>query len=76
MIDINQFIKDFTEQLIDNDLEITSEVKFRELSSWDSLTAMAVIVMIEDDYKVKINEEEFKKLETIGDIIEYINEKS
>ena len=37
-----------------------AETKFRDLGSWDSLTAMAVITMTEDEYQVKINEATFK----------------
>lgn len=67
------FLEKFNEQLMEDDPSIVKpETKFRELGSWDSLTAMAIITMIEDDYKVKIKEDTFKSFKTVDDIYNYI----
>ena len=68
------FLEKFNEQLIEDDLTIVkAETNFRNLGSWDSLTAMAVITMIEDEYKVKIKEDIFKSFKTVEDIYNYVS---
>lgn len=63
----------FVDQLIGEDeAKITSDTEFRRLSSWDSLTAMAVIAMVEDEYKIKISDEELKNMRKIGDIYNFV----
>lgn len=72
-MEFEDFKVKFVDQLIDeDDNAIEKDTMFRNLSSWDSLTAMAVIAMIEDDYGVKIAPEEFKKLNTVEDIFNLI----
>lgn len=70
---MEKFINNFANQLVDQDLSgLTATTIFRELDDWDSLTAMAVIAMIDDEYNVKIDDAEFKKLQTIGDLYNFI----
>jgi acyl carrier protein len=72
---MEKFIKDFAEQLLDQDASIlTNDTVFRDLDDWDSLTAMAVIAMVNDEYGVKIGDQDFRKLNTIGDIYNHINQ--
>lgn len=75
-MDFDHFKGKFVDQLIDEDeSKINEETKFRDLSSWDSLTAMAVIAMIEDDYKVKIPDDVFRNFVTVNDIFLYVKER-
>ena len=70
---MENFIKKFAEQLLDQEIDgLSAATKFRDLDDWDSLTAMAVIAMIEDEYQVTIDDANFKKLNTIGEIYDYI----
>ena len=70
---MENFIKNFAEQLLDQDENcISGETIFRNLDDWDSLTAMAVIAMIEDEYHVKISDDAFKKLMTVQDVYNFI----
>ena len=73
----NDFLKNFKEQFIDEaELSISFDTKFRDIGSWDSLTGMAIIVMVEDQYKVSIPVAEFKELQTIKDVLNYVKEKT
>lgn len=75
-MEFNHFKAKFVDQLIDEDeSKINEDTKFRDLSSWDSLTAMAVIAMIEDEYKVKIPDEVFRNFVTVNDIFLYVEER-
>jgi acyl carrier protein len=73
---MEKFILNFREQFIDSE-EITLEkdTKFRNIDSYDSLTGMAIILMIEDEYGVKIEYEIYKKLNTPEEIFNYINKQ-
>jgi len=70
---MDDFIKHFASQLLDEDSSgLKPDTVFRDLDDWDSLTAMAVITMIQDEYNVKIDASDFKKLVTIEDLYQYI----
>jgi acyl carrier protein len=71
-MNINEFIEKFSEQLMDEAQPITYETEFRKLGSWDSLTGMAVIMMIEDEYQVKVENDTFRKFTTVGNIFDYV----
>ncbi len=69
----DSFLEKFKEQLMEDDPSIVkAETKFRDLGSWDSLTAMAVIAMIEDEFHVRIKEDTFKSFKTVENIYNYV----
>jgi acyl carrier protein len=71
-IDFNQFIVLIKEQYLEDVGEINKENKLRELSGWDSMTGMTILLMIEENYKLKISNDQFKKLITIEDLYNYL----
>lgn len=52
--------------------ELTVSTQFRKLGEWNSLAVLSVIVLLDDEYGVQIESAQFKQLQTIGDIISYI----
>lgn len=66
------FIKLFGETLEIEDREITLNDSFREYPEWDSLALLSVIAMIDDEYDVIIEGNDFAKLKTVGDLVEAI----
>lgn len=73
MDNIIEFTKKFQNQYFDADtFELNPETDFRQIDSWDSLTGMAVLVMIKDDYGVDIATETFKTLKTVKDVYSLI----
>lgn len=76
-MELTDFTKKISDQFLEEDQhKITSEIEFRSLPSWDSLTGMAVITTIEDEYKVSINIDDFKQMKRILDIFNYVNAQS
>jgi acyl carrier protein len=75
-IDFNQFLVLLKEQYLDDVGEIKKENKLRELSGWDSMTGMTILLMIEENYKLKIDNDQFKKLITVEDLYSYLNDQS
>ena len=72
-INFMDFCNNFIEELVDENIEpITESTDFRQLPTWDSLTGMAVIAMVDDKYGVKIEDSELKGLHTVGDIFNLV----
>lgn len=72
-MNVNEFVKNFANQFEETDFAVFSpETKFRELDEWSSLIALSVIVMLDEEYGIQIENKDFKNLETIADIVDYI----
>lgn len=69
------FLNQMKEALEIEDRELSLEDKFRELPEWTSLAYLMTIAMIDDEYSVIITADEFKQLNTIGDIAKAIEAK-
>jgi len=67
---------DILEQFAEPALVLDPQAPFRNVGSWDSLTGMAIIVMIEDKYGIQISDAEFRNLITLQDIIDLVQKKS
>ena len=75
-MEFNEVKTKFVDQLIGEDeSQINAETDFRQLSSWDSLTAMAVIAMVEDEFKIQMTDQELKGLKNVGDIYSFVSSK-
>lgn len=68
-----KFIELFKETLEMEDGEINVDTRFRELEQWDSLAFLSVIAMIDEEYDVVIEGNDFKKLNTVGELINEIS---
>jgi acyl carrier protein len=75
-MELSKFVKDFVEQFEDQAITISESENFREIESWDSLTGMAILYMIESDYGVNIPVDDFLNLETIKSVFEYVLQRS
>ena len=72
-----KFIELFAEVLeLEGDHNLTTETIFRDLEQWDSLAYLSVIAMIDEEYDVVIEGNDFKKLLTIGDLITEIQRRN
>lgn len=49
--------------------EITSDTKLDEIPEYNSMTKLSLIVMMEDEFGVKLDGDSFKEFETVGDIL-------
>jgi acyl carrier protein len=75
-MEITTFLQHFADVLDDTDAAlITAETIFRDLDEWDSLTALSLIAMVDDEYSVKLTGEDIKTAVTLADIFEKIKSK-
>jgi len=73
MIDENVFIERLAEVLFEtNEITLTKGTYFRQHDDWDSLTGMAVQVMIKSNYNVELPVDVFESLNTVGDIYNFV----
>lgn len=74
-MEIKEFISNFADQFDDLDASVlTPETEFKELDDWNSLVALSVIAMIDEEYDVTIKGDDIRNAKTIEDL--YNNVKS
>ena len=56
--------------------QVTEEAKFVEDLGADSLDQVELIMALEDEFKLKIPEEEAEKLTTVGTAVSYVMKKA
>lgn len=76
-MNIRTFIENFSDQFDDTELsEFSATTNFRELDEWSSLTALAVLNMINKKYGKTVKADEMKDTETIQELYELVVSKS
>lgn len=72
---INQRIKDIiVEELGVNADQVTPEAKFIEDLGADSLDTVELVMALEEEFSIVIADLEAEKLQSVGDVIKYIEE--
>jgi acyl carrier protein len=62
------------EQLGVNPEQVTPNAKFIEDLGADSLDTVELVMAFEEEFNVEVPDEEAEKLQTVGDVIRYIEE--
>ena len=76
-MDIKEFISNFAEQFDDMDASVlTPETEFKQLEDWNSLVALSVIAMVDEEYDVTIKGDDIRNANTIEDLFNTVNAKA
>lgn len=68
---INDFIEKFAEAVEIEDASVLSaNTEFRNLEEWSSLAYLSVIALLDEEFDVQIEMEDFKKLKTIQEVFD------
>ena len=68
-------IKDIIiEQLQVEESDVNMDTNLMKDLSADSLDAVEIIMAIEDEYGIEIPDEEAEKMQTVGDLVTYVEE--
>lgn len=70
-----KFISLFKEALEIDGRELQLSDTFRDYDEWDSLSYLSVIAMLDDEYGIEIETEDFVMLKTLGDLIEEVKKR-
>lgn len=72
-MELNDFIKKFAEQFDETDAEMfTADTEYKALGEWDSMYALTIMAMVDDEYGIEIKAEDIRNTETIQDVYELI----
>lgn len=69
-----EFVKNFAsifDEIEDN--ELTMDTEFRNIDEWSSLTALALLAVIDEEYDVKLTNNDLKNSVTVRDIYNIVN---
>ena len=67
---LQKFIEKFAEAIEMESVEGLKEgTRFRDLDEWNSLAALSVIAMFDEEYDKELKVPDFKQANTIGDLI-------
>jgi len=73
---IEQKVKDIiVEQLGVNPDQVTSDAKFIEDLGADSLDTVELVMALEEEFGQEIPDEEAEKLQSVGDVVKYIEDR-
>src|SRR5439155_26997612 len=74
---IEEKVKDIiVEQLGVNTEQVTPQASFIEDLGADSLDIMELVMAFEEEFSVEVPDDDAEKLQTVGDVIKYIQERA
>jgi acyl carrier protein len=75
-MDLIEFIKNFSSEFDETPMEMfDAETVFKDLDEWNSLTALSIIAMIDDEYSKTITGADLRASKTIKDLYELVANK-
>ena len=75
-MEISIFLQKFSQILDETDLSLlNANTVFRDLEEWDSLTALSLIAMVDEEYSLKLTGDDIKKSISIQDLFDKIKNK-
>ncbi|MES0491085.1 MAG: acyl carrier protein [Leptospirales bacterium] len=76
MADMDKIKKIIAEQLGVDETEITPESHFIDDLGADSLDTVELVMALEEEFGIEIPDEDAEKIQTVGDVAKYIDERS
>ncbi len=75
-MEIQDFIQNVAMQYDNVDAsEFTTDTEFKSFDEWNSLLALSIIAMVDDEYGIVISNEDIKKAKTVQDLYNIVNSK-
>jgi len=76
MADMERIKKIIAEQLGVDEAEISPESHFIDDLGADSLDTVELVMALEEEFGIEIPDEDAEKIQTVGDVAKYIDERS
>ena len=75
-MELQEFIQNFADQFDDLDTAtVNGNTEFKELDDWNSLVALSVIAMVDEEYDVTIKGDDIRGAKTIEDLFNIVKSK-
>lgn len=75
-MELQDFITNFADQFDDIDVStLNGSTEFKELEDWNSLVALSVIAMIDEEYDVTLKGDDIRKSSTVEDLFNVVKER-
>ncbi|WP_299176597.1 acyl carrier protein [uncultured Chryseobacterium sp.] len=74
-MNIQEFIFKFKSQLENDKFVVNPETDYVNSEFWDSLTNMVINVMLEDDYNVKLTQEELNSFSSVQELFDFVQKQ-
>lgn len=75
-MELNQFVKLFAAQFEETPIEsFTPDTKFKEIEEWDSLTALSIIAMVDEELGKRITGNDIRNSNTISELFDRVLSK-
>lgn len=71
-----KFLPAFKEALEIEDQEIKMSDAFRDYEEWDSIAQLSLIAMLDEEFDLQIEGDEFDKLKTVEDLLKAVEAKA
>jgi acyl carrier protein len=76
-MDISHFINNLKNVLEDTDPALlTHDGSFKDLEEWNSLIALSVIAMVDEEYDVKLKGDDIRNSNTIQELYDVVHRKA
>ncbi len=72
-MDHSKIIALIAEMLEIEAIKLTSDTKLNEMAQWDSMAKLSLIVLLNDNFGIKVDNNTIKSFIKIADIINFIN---
>lgn len=73
---MEKFIKNFAEQFDETDAsDFNADTKFKDIDEWDSMVALSIIAMVDEEYDKTINGDDIKASSTIRELFTIVQSK-
>jgi acyl carrier protein len=75
-LNMEEFLKNFAAQFEETDSnEFLPETEFKKLEEWNSMVALSIIAMADEQYQYKLRGDDIRSSQTIKDLFDIIKSK-
>lgn len=75
-MDINIFVENFANLFEETAIDaFSSETIYKDIPEWNSLLALSIIAMVDEEYDVRVKGDDFSKTATINDLYEIVRQR-
>ena len=71
----DKFLETIKEALEVDDLEVKLEDNLADFDSWDSISRLSLIALLDENFEVEVADAEFDETETVGDLFNLVKNR-